>query len=395
MMRANAPANIVRRMNRSAMLDLVREDSPIAPSVIARRLKISMPTVMRIIDELLAEDLVRYSGDIQASGGRPRSLLEFNRWGYAVIGLDLGGTKMYGTVADLGGNIQNEIYMPSEPDDPEENLERVCRLIRELLERPRPPDQQVRGIGVGAPGVTIFEQGMVTWAPSLGWRDLPLRSILQERFHLPVVVENDVNLAALGEYGFGAAQGASSLVCLAVGTGIGSGIIIDRRIHRGFHQSAGEIGYLPPGIGFLGKEYAHYGALESIASGSGITARAKKLVAGRDVAWDSSNGLSGEKIFFAARNGEAWAKRLVEETVDYLALAIAAITVILDPEVIVLGGGVARSADILIEPILARLQGVTPALPKIIQSTLGYQAAVMGAIMLVLDATTEHVAIKL
>jgi glucokinase-like ROK family protein len=394
MLKTSASASLMRKLNRSMILDLVRERSPIARSEISRSLNISMPTVMRIIDELLAEDLVRYSGDRQASGGRPRSLLEFNQEGYAVVGVDLGGTKMYGTVADLGGNILDEIYIPSKQGDPEENLERVSNLIGELLERPRPAGQRVKGIGVGAPGVTLFEQGVVTWAPSLGWRNLPLRDILSERFGYPVVVENDVNLAALGEYGFGSARGAASLVCLAVGTGIGSGIVIDRKIYRGFHQTAGEIGYLPPGIGYLGQRYEHYGALEGIASGTGIEQRARQLFEQEGRLLPGENSLSAEKVFEAARLGEAWAKKLVDETVDYLSLALAAVIAIVDPEVIVLGGGVARSADILIEPIMRRLEGVLPAMPVIVQSTLGYRAAVMGAIMLVLDTITEHVALN-
>jgi glucokinase-like ROK family protein len=394
MLKTSASASLIRRLNRSTILDLVRERSPIARSEISRSLNISIPTVMRIIDQLLAEDLVRYSGNSQASGGRPRSLLEFNKNGYAVVGVDLGGTKMYGTVADLGGNILDEIYTPSRQGDPEENLKRVSNLIRQLLDRPRPAGQRVKGIGVGAPGVTLFEQGVVTWAPSLGWRNLPLRDILCERFGYPVVVENDVNLAALGEYGFGSARGASSLVCLAVGTGIGSGIVIDRKIYRGYHQTAGEIGYLPPGIGYLGQRYDHYGALEGIASGTGIEQRARQFFEREDWRLPGENGLSAEKVFDAARLGEVWAKKLVDETVDYLSLALAAVIAILDPEVIVLGGGVARSADILIEPIMRRLEGVLPAMPLIVQSTLGYRAAVMGAIMLVLDTITEHVALN-
>ena len=391
-MKRSATAGLMRRLNRSAILDAIREHSPIARSEIARKLNISMPTVMRVIDDLVAEDLVRWSGNSETSGGRPRTLLEFNRQGYAVVGLDLGGTKMYGTVADLGGNIQDEVYVTWKHGDSQDSLQRVYELIAELLSRPRPDGQQVRGIGVGAPGVTLSEEGIVSWAPSLGWRDLPLKAMLKERFGLPVVVENDVNLAALGEYGFGAGKGASSLVCLAVGTGIGAGIVIDRKIHRGFNESAGEIGYLPPAASFLGRRYDQYGALEEQASGTGIERRATELF--QQQGWPlPTEGLSAERVFSAARSGEAWARQIVEETVDYLALAIAAISAILDPQVIVLGGGVARSADLLIEPILSRLDGVLATRTNLVQSSLGYRAAVMGAIMLVLDTTTEYVSL--
>jgi len=391
-MRYSASAGLIRRLNRSAILDLVREQGPIARSAIGRQLNISLPTVMRIIDDLIEVELVKDCGDTEASGGRPRSLLEFNASASAVVGIDLGGTKMFGTVADLGGNVQEEVYVSWGEDGSNDNLKQLYHLIDRLLAAPRPAGQRIRGIGVGAPGITHYEEGIVSWAPSLKWRDLPLKRILTERYGLPVFVENDVNLAALGEYGFGAAKGAASLVCLAIGTGIGAGIVIDRKIYRGHKQSAGEIGYLPPDVSFLGRHYTGFGALESIASGSGVARRARKLL--QELELPCQDDLSSEDVFNAARLGNGWATQVVAETVDYLSFAVAAISALIDPEVIVLGGGVARSADLLIPPMLKRLEGVVPSLPRLIQSTLGFRAAVMGAIMMVLDATTEHVSIE-
>ncbi len=391
-MRYSASAGLMRRLNRSAILDLVREQGPISRSAIGRHLNISLPTVMRIIDDLIEVELVKDCGDTEASGGRPRSLLEFNASASAVVGIDLGGTKMFGTVADLGGNVQDEIYVSWSENGNCDNLKQLYQLIDRLLSAPRPAGQKIRGIGVGAPGVTLFEKGIVSWAPSLGWRDLPLKQILNERYRLPVFVENDVNLAALGEYGFGAAKGATSLVCLAIGTGIGAGIVIDRKIYRGHNQSAGEIGYLPPDVSFLGRNYSGFGALESIASGTGVAQRAKKLLQQLELPFQED--LSAEDVFNAARDGTSWATQVVAETVDYLSFAVASISALIDPEVIVLGGGVARSADLLIPAMIERLKGVVPSLPRLIQSTLGFRAAVMGAIMMVLDATTEHVSIE-
>ncbi len=383
----------MRRLNRSSILDLVRQASPISPTEISTRLNLSLPTVMRILEELAHQELVVRLEEQQYSGGRPRSLVAFNGTSHAVIGLDLGGTKMYGTVADLCGTVHAEIYRASIPSSPEENLHLTIEMIEELLQVPRNEGQKVLGIGIGAPGVTLFEEGVVTWAPSLGWRDLPLRDLLAQRFGLQVVVENDVNLAALGEYGFGVAKGASSLVCLAVGTGIGSGIVLERRIYRGYHQSAGEVGYLLPSKDALGKRYDQFGALESLASGSGVVWRAQELIRSLNLPIETQT-LTAEMVFDMARQGEAWAQSIVDETVDYLALVIAAISVVLDPEVIVLGGGVSRSADILVEPILSRLQGCLPAPVRLVVSDLGYRAAVMGAIMLVLDTSFEYVTLK-
>ena len=166
-METTATTHLMRRLNRSAVLDLIRERSPIAQSQISRKLNISIPTVQRITEDLIEKDLVRWSGDMQASGGRPRKLLEFNFGGHAVPGLDLGGTKLFGTIADLSGKIQAERYMVWKENDPEACLDQVNILIDDLLSKPKPDGQKVLGIGVGAPGVTYFDEGIVAWAPSL------------------------------------------------------------------------------------------------------------------------------------------------------------------------------------------------------------------------------------
>lgn len=388
LLRQAATAGFVRRVNRGAVLDYLRRHGPVSRTQIARDLRMSLPTVMRIVQALESEGLVRSQGMQASTGGRPPSLIEFNGSAYAVIGIDLGGTKVLGTLADLSGHIQHEIYQrhSSEAPDvtPGENLDRLCDLIAELVATPRPAGQRLRGIGVGVPSIVTPETGFVHWAPGLGWRDLPLKRILSERFGLPVYVENDVNLAALGEMSFGAGRGATNLVFIAIGTGIGAGVIIGGSLYHGQHQAAGEIGYLVPGPQYLGRQYDFFGALESFASGKGVADRARQLLASRGHV--VSNGqITAEDVFAAARAGEAWAQQVVDETVDYLGLAIANIGALLDPEVVILGGGVALSEDLLIQPIQRRLAGVIPHVPRILPSPLGRRAAALGAITLVLD----------
>jgi len=393
-MNVTATASLLRNINRSVVLELVRKHSPISRSEIGRQLDMSLPTVMRIVEDLMEEDLVRFSDDAgQSTGGRPPSLVEFKGEAYAVVGVDLGGTKMFGTVADLSGNIQHELYVPHEKENgPEDYVEGLCEMIEELLDAPRPPEQEIRGVGIGAPGVTLVPEGVVTWAPSLKWRDLPLQDILNERFAVPVFVENDVNLAALGEFGFGAGRGVQSLVSIAVGTGIGAGIIVGGALYRGHNQAAGEICYMLPGTEYLGRRYDRFGALESLASATGVVERARQLMMqeGEQI----PQGLSAKDVFDAARRDDPLARKVVDDTIDYLSLAVVNVSAALDPEVIILGGGVSRSADLLIEPILQRIDGSIPFVPKIVASPLGRRAAVMGAIMFVLNLTTERFAIR-
>jgi predicted NBD/HSP70 family sugar kinase len=283
--------------------------------------------------------------------------------------VDLGGTKIYAALNDLAGTTLVEASAASQPSPGEaesSSLDRLLDLIDRLATYPRLEGQALLGIGVGAPGVTLSAEGIVTLAPSLGWKDLPLGPLLRERFNLPALIENDVNLAALGEYGFGAARGAASLVCVAVGTGIGGGIVLNGKLHRGHRASAAEIGI----------RYDAFGALEQLASGPGIAARARQLV---------GHSISTEDVFHAARRGLIWAEQIVRETVDYLTLAVANIAAILDPEVVVLSGGVMAAADQLADPIRRRLEGLIPSVPTIVVSTLGPRATALGATLLMAE----------
>ena len=386
-------STLMRSVNRSVILDLIRQRSPITRAKIASELSVSLPTVMRIVDTLVEEDLVRYVGNNESSGGRPASLLEYNGQAYAVIGIDLGGTKMYGAVADLSGNIQHEIIIPTNSNGADQNLDLLIDLIQKLLDAPRPDGQVIRGIGIGLPGVTLSREGIVTWVPSLGWRDLPIKAILEERFEYSVFIENDVNLIALGELNFGAGKGVHNLVCVAVGTGIGAGIIINQTLYRGFNQASGEIGYLLPDVTALGRNYDEFGALENMASGLGIARRAREYFIANNIPMPDEE-LTAEDVFSAARDGKAWAQKITQDTIDLLSLTIANISALLNPEMIILSGGVIRSADLLIEPIRQRIQGATPFLPRIEASHLGSRAAVMGAIVMVLSGTSEHYVVE-
>jgi len=390
----SATVGLMRNINRSAILELIRKESPITRSKIARCLNVSFPTVVRIVDDLMEEGLIKSSDAYEEStGGRPPELLEFNGQAHAVVGIDLSGTKILGAVSDLSGNIQEERQIAhKEGASPEYHLAHLCEVIDALLASPRPADQEVRGIGVGAPGVTLVPNGVVTWAPSFGWRDLPLQDILNERFDVPVFVENDVNLAALGELGFGCDHRVTNLVSIAVGTGIGAGIIIDGALYRGHNQGAGEVCYMLPGVEFLGRRYDEFGALESLASVTGIVKRAKEICA-----LEEANGVENitvEDVFEAAREGVPWAQKVIDDTVDYLSLAIVNISTTLDPEIIILGGEVTGSSDLLIEAIRQRLEGIVPFVPQVVASSLGPRAVVMGAIMLVLNMTTDYFTIR-
>lgn len=386
-------ASVMRSINYSTILELIRRDSPISRSKIAEHLDMSLPTVMRIVDELIAENLVIDTGDTEWSGGRRRNLLKFNTPGYVVIGIDLGGTKMYGAVSDLGGEIICEHTIGEHGTTDEESYQSLVGLIQYLIDTCGYDRKSIRGIGVGAPGITHSREGVVVWAPSLNWRNFPLKERLNKHFGLPVNVDNDVNLAALGEFWFGAGDQFNNMVFIAIGTGIGAGIILDGVVYRGSHEAAGEIGYLLPGRQYLGKRYEGFGAFETLASGTGIADRAKEVLSALHPDRPLAD-VTAETVFAAYRQGEHWAKQVFDETVDYLALGISAVSVLFDPELIVIGGGVAGAADVMIQPILERIEGSIPIQPYLKASTLGRRAAVMGTITSTLHSTTDYYVLR-
>lgn len=376
----------MREINRAAILEIIRREGPISRTIIAERLEVSLPTVVRIVDLLMDEGFVRLAGGKEWSGGRRRPLLEFNGDSYLVLGVDMSGTQMFGAISDLGGNVIEEMILSPHGLQAEENYTQLTGLIDRLLASPRLGGRQVRGIGVGAPGITLHKDGIVKWAYALRWDRFPLKTRLAERYALPITVDNDVNLAALGELWFGAGQSARNMIMIALSDGIGAGIIIERALYRGSNEASGEIGNMLTSRSQLGQNYQEFGALETAASGTGILVKARKALQSRRTAQELQS-LTADEVFLAARSGEKWALRIFNETCDELAITIANLTVSFDPDLIVLGGELTNVAGMLLEPIMARLRGAIPAPPRLVVSRLGLRATVMGAITNVLHNT--------
>lgn len=383
----------MRGINRTAILELIRREGPISRTEIARRLQVSVPTVLRILEELSAENLVRLTGVKEWSGGRRRELIELNTAEHLTIGIDLGGTKFYGAVADLGGNVIADDFVYQHGTKGEDSYQLLTALIRQLQESVKAlRTGQIRGIGVGAPGVTTLD-GVIHHAPSLDWQEFPLRERLMQDFGLPVIVENDVNLAALGEMWFGEGQQVENFILISIGTGIGAGVVLNGALYRGAHQSAGEIGYMMPGREYLAREYPGFGALEGVAAGYGIAQQARQKL--RDVLPpEQLVNLSAVEVFEAFRRGEEWSVDIVNTTVDFLAIAIIGVSSLFDPEMIILGGGISRSADVLLPRIHERIQGRIPNVPRLVASRLGLRAAALGAVASLLYHTSDYYLVR-
>ena len=273
-------------------------------------------------------------------------------------------------------------------------------MINDLRQQAAALGLAVRGVGVGAPSIVSFPEGVVAWAPGLGWRDLPLKQHLEAAFDLPVFVENEVNLLAVGESWRGAGRGIRRLVCVSVGTGVGAGLILDGQLYRGTRGAAGEIGYIVPNESYLGSQVNGFGALESLADRNALVARgcAQIRSGGRSalnaLCAADPDKLTAEMVLDAARAGDPLASTAVSEVADYLSIAIANLVCVVDPERIVLSGDLAAYADMFTELVRERIQGLVPTMPEIVASELGMDAAVLGAVAIAMRETSDSLFVQ-
>ncbi|GIN55778.1 ROK family glucokinase [Lederbergia ruris] len=309
-----------------------------------------------------------------------------------LAGIDIGGTTIKLAFISKEGDILTKWEIPTDKTDGGKGIfTDVKKAISEKLAELQIPYEALKAAGVGAPGPVDIEKGILDGAVNIGWKDnFPLRDLMQTALNVPVVIENDANAAALGEMWKGAGAGAKDLICITLGTGVGGGVIVKGDIIHGANGAAGEIGHITsvPRNGYMcncGKT----GCLETVASATGIVRTAKDHLAiyeGESVLKEklqANSDISAKDIFDAAKAGDALAKETVEELADHLGLALANIGSVFNPERIVVGGGVSKAGDFLINEIKQAF--VRYAFKPVAQSTdivlaqLGNDAGIVGA----------------
>ena len=310
------------------------------------------------------------------------------------LGVDIGGTKLTVALVGADGLVQRQDRQLTEAWwQAAENLEQLDAMVAAALNA---AEQPVGGLGIGFGGPVDFPSGRVMRSHHVeGWEGCPLRDHFVERFGLSCVVDNDANAGALGEARFGAGRGAACMLYVNIGTGIGGAVVIDHRVHRGAHSAAGEIGHcvvLPGGPECTcGKR----GCLEAVCSGMSIGRRATEA-AQRDpsgsAGWprEADGRVRAETVFEGASRGNPLAQELLDETVHYLALGLASPANVLDPDLIVLGGGVPAAGEILLGPLREAVrelatEALAPGL-RLEGAQLGYDAGVIGAAALAMEA---------
>ena len=309
------------------------------------------------------------------------------------IGIDVGGTNVKIALVNEKGNI---IYSNSIPTRAEMGYEytinNMKEAIRELLKETHTDAKSIEGMGFGFPGQIDCQKGIVRLAPNIpGWVDVPIAEIMEKEFGIPTRVDNDVRCAALGELNYGAGIGCENLICITVGTGIGSGLIVNGKLVRGASNAAGEIGHIKLDINegpLCG--CGDRGCLEAFASGPSIVAMAEEYIKGgkstkyRELA---NPDITPYIVSEAAKQGDAVAKRIFTIIGGYIGVGLASVVNLLNPEKIIIGGGVAAAGDLLLDPIketlIKRAMPIAGSAVEIVPAQLGNSAGVIGASLLI------------
>ena len=309
--------------------------------------------------------------------------------GPLVVGLDLGGTKVRGAIADLGGVVLAECVEPTAVAGGAAVVRQLAQMAHALAERAGRDPADLIAVAVGSPGVLDSEGRFTLSANISGLADVPLASALTELLAVPVIADNDVNVAALGEGWQGAARGMSSFAVLSVGTGLGLGIVVHGELLRGAHGSAGEIAFLPIGGDPSSPESLEHGTLEVASATAGLhRAVAASLATG--VPTDLAADDDVPAIFAAWRRGDKVAADILGHEARLLAQAALSVSVLIDPEAIVLTGGIGADAD-LVALVQQELDSIAPHPVTLVPSPLGARSGVVGALAAALASLSGSV----
>ena len=398
---AAASPGVMRRMNSALILDVIRGGGPLSRADIARATGLSKPTVNEVVELLLDGPYVEEAAADGSSertrrrrpGPRAR-LLRFRADVGHVLGIDVGAAKAVVEVADLSGRVLASERRPVSDKARAGHaalLREVLAATRAALRAAGVDSGSLRAAGVGTPGVVAPDSGRITLAPQLaGWEGLALGGELEREIGCPVAVDNETNLSLLAEAAGGVARGLRDVLYVQVGVGIGAAVLIGGELYRGAHGAAGEIGYLPADEEIDAPEFGS-GRFEWAAGGRAYTrlgARAAATPRGgvlRELAGGDPERVTAEHVFAGAAGGDAAATTIVEALAGRLGGGIATVATVLDPELVVLGGGVANAGPALLEPVRRHVRMHTPIPPRVELSALGDESVAVGAVRLALN----------
>ncbi len=310
------------------------------------------------------------------------------------IGVDIGGTNIKIALVDFEGKI---IYSNTTPTRAEMGFEagvaNIKQAIKDLMQETNESAKTIEAIGFGLPGQIDYKAGMVKNLPNIpGWINIPLGKLIEDEFQIPTKLDNDVRCAALGELNFGAGKGCENLICITIGTGIGSGIVLNGKLVRGASNAAGEIGHIKmtlekgPLCGC-----GDHGCFEAYASGPSIVTMAKEFISGgksakyKEMATDGI--ITPYIVAQAALQGDAVSLQIFKQIGEIIGVGLSSVINLLNPEKIIIGGGVADAGEILLEPIRKTIEDrampIQKEAVKVVPAQLANAAGVIGASLLI------------
>lgn len=367
--------SLLGSLNARTVLELIRESGPASRAQISRWSGLSKPTVSLALGRLVDSHVVREVGRTSGHKGPAAVLYEVDPGVGHVVGIDVGRGWLRAAVADLSGTITARDEIRSTARSADALLDRISDLTAEVLKSAGLRRKQVNCWTLGTPGIVApgdSQLALVTNLPGWGKPQVlgRLRNLLPD-----VIVENDVNLATIAEQRYGLGQGVDNFVVVSIGTGVGMGLVLDGRLYRGATGAAGEIGFLP--VAQASRRKGLQGLLESTTGAAAVVQQAKQL--------GMSGRLTAEVVFSRTRSGDEVARQVVDAEAERIGSALAAVASVVDPSLIVLGGGIGVNADLLLTGVRRRLRAVSPLNPRVEVSTLGRDAVLRGALETGLD----------
>ncbi|HEX8889226.1 MAG TPA: ROK family protein [Pyrinomonadaceae bacterium] len=372
----------MRDINRQIVLNYVRERGPISRAEIARETVLQRSTVSTIVDELVSDSLVEEIGEGESTGGRRPTLLRLRASGAAAIGIDITPTRTTVATSDLSGRVLEKEEFATNPDF-EKTIKRAIECVLEIKKRHK---EGLEGVGVILPGLVDPHQGKALYIPYFNWRDLEIEHRVSAATGLTVTIDNDANAGALAELWFGRPEVSSArdFIMVFVSEGVGTGIIFDGQIYRGTCGAAGEFGHMIIGERApVACSCGSHDCWEAFASGRAALARYSRLTKRAD----ATGRLTFAQLIDRALAGDAAARTAIVNTAKYVSIGISNLIVGFSPELVVVGGSIARAWPLVAEVFGETVErSVRRGLPtaRIIASTLGEQTTLMGALSLVL-----------
>jgi glucokinase-like ROK family protein len=385
---AEAPAH---RPNLSEVLQLIWRERQISRAEIARRKELSRSTVSQIVEELLELGLVKEAGAGESHGGRRPIVLQFDDDAAVILGVDLGATHVAVTLTNLRGSVLAwEHQKHPVRDDPPGALALVTTLAERCLEAWGGSRRRLLGVGMAVPSpVDPARPDYLNDVVAPTWKGVNVGQALRKRFRVPVLVDNDANLGALAERWWGAGRDVDNFAYIKLATGIGAGFFVDGKIYRGASGVAGEVGHLSIDPGGAPCGCGLRGCLVTVVGAPALLRRARELLKEHPDSALAGRDFGITVLEDAALAGDALALQVVREAAEHLGIGVAGLLNLLNPAVVVVGGGLARLGELLLEPLRQTVRTRTLAtsveVSNIVTSQLGARAVAVGAATLLLQ----------